>query len=109
VQQDACSSQWSRCSWGHVFSALLAISLAWWPVAAMLHIAAICRFVRGAELAVGYILLLGVPSWLIGLLIAGSRRWRTRHQPERWMVFAVCCLPLPVIALRVPVLVARVL
>jgi hypothetical protein len=109
VTHEADHSQWSRDSLWGVLSAVLAILLTWWPVAAILHIAVLCRFLRGPELAGGYILLAGVPSWAIGLMVAGCRRPRPGHQLERWTVFAVCCLPPLVIAFRLPVLVARFL
>lgn len=72
-----------------------------------MHIAVLCRFLRGPELAAGYILLYGLPSWALGLLIAGCRRPRPGYQLERWVIFAVCCLAPLVIALRLPVFVAR--
>jgi hypothetical protein len=92
-----------------VFTCVLAIFLAWWPVAAILYITVLCCYIRGPELAIPYILLMGMPSWLIGLLVAGSRRPRPGPQLERWVVFAVCCLPVPLIAFRIPVLIARLL
>jgi hypothetical protein len=109
AQEPHTQAQWSQSSWVRVFTCVLAIISAWWPVAAVLHIAVLCRYIRGPELALPYIFLVGIPSWLIGLLIAGSRLPRPGHQLERWVVFAVCCLPVPLIAFRIPVLVARVL
>ncbi len=108
MTQKTSGAQWSRGSWRHVLGAVLAIILAWWPVIAVLHVAVLCRFIKGAELAGQYVLLFGVPSWILGLVVAVLRRAREpRFQFERWTVFAVCVVPLAVIAFRIPVLVAR--
>lgn len=101
--------QWSRDSWVRVFTCVLAIFLAWWPVGAFLHIAVLCRHIGGPELAGGYIIMLGVPSWLIALAVAGVRRSGPGESLGKWIVFAVCCLPLPLIVFRVHGLVAKFL
>ena len=101
--------QWSRDSWGRVSSCVLAIFLAWWPVAAFIYIAVLCRYIRGPELAGGYIIMLGVPSWLIALAVAVGRGSGAGGSPRKGTVFALCCLPLPLIVFRVHVLVAKLL
>ena len=101
-------AQWSRDSWLRVASALLAIFLAWWPVAAFLELAVICRYEPGAAIAGGYILVFGLGSWLLALLIAALRR-SAPSALGKWMVFVVCLLPLAVSLLRVPVYLAMFL
>jgi hypothetical protein len=111
VQEDHAArprAQWSRDSWGRVSSALLAIILAWWPVAATLHVAVVCRFEPAFVIAGGYVLYVGFGSWWLALLVAGSRRVAP-NVLGWWMVFVTCLLPVPVIALRVPVFVAEFL
>ena len=110
TQKTSTDVQWSRQSWLTVFGAVLAIFLAWWPVVFVLKTEVFCRYFVGAGLAYQYILLVGVPSWVLALVIAGSRRAnQPSHQLERWIVFTVCTLPLPVSLSRIPVLIAQIL
>jgi hypothetical protein len=102
-------AQWSSDSWGRVISTLVAIVLAWWPVAAALEMAVQCRFIKEAGIAAGYILYLGLPSWLLALLIAGTMRWTRSNVLGNWVVLVVCLLPAPLIVLRVHLFVAELL
>lgn len=106
-QETGTRDQWSRDSCARVSTCVVVIVLAWWPVAEFVRMAAVCRYLRWAELAGQYILAAGVPSWLLALALVAT--WPAEHGGRygKWVVFAGCFLPLPLIFFRVHLLVVQ--
>lgn len=91
---------WWCAPWLRVLTCLVALVLAWWPMAVQLHIAVLVQIIPGASIAMSYALPFMMASWALGMCAAVMRRGDPASATSERVVLVLAVLPLPLFFLR---------